>query len=84
MLTGKYHRGQPLPQDSRAEDGIWLQAPDEETYDQLEKFEAEAAQAGLSPSHYAVKWVLDQPGLTACVVGVRRLAQLQDLAAGIT
>lgn len=79
LLTGKYRRGQSPPEGSRAGDGIWLQAPDDEMLDKLEQFEAEAAQASLSASQYAVKWILDQPGLTACVVGVKRIEQLQDL-----
>jgi aryl-alcohol dehydrogenase-like predicted oxidoreductase len=83
LLTGKYKRGQSLPQDSRAGDGVWLEAPDDEMFERLERFEAEAAEAGLTASHYAVKWVLDQPGLTACVVGVKRIEQLQDLAASL-
>ena len=79
LLTGKYRRGQSPPEGSRAGDGIWLQSPDDEMLDKLEQFEAEAAQANLSASQYAVKWILDQPGLTACVVGVKRIEQLQDL-----
>ena len=79
LLTGKYKRGQPLPPGSRAHDGVFLQAPEAALYDQLERFETEAAEAHLAPTAYALKWILDQPGLTSCVVGVKRIEQLEEL-----
>jgi len=84
LLTGKYQRGQPLPADSRAaeENCNWLSEPDETVYDRLETFEAEAAKAKLTPSQYALKWVLDQPGVTSCVVGAKRIDQIEALLPG--
>jgi len=81
LLTGKYRRSQPLPEDSRATDegSSWLSAPDDDLYDRLETFEAEAAQAGLTPAPYALRWVLDQPGVTAGVVGAKRIGQIEAL-----
>jgi aryl-alcohol dehydrogenase-like predicted oxidoreductase len=79
LLTGKYRRGQPCPEDSRAvENPRWLKV-DEGLYDRLEQFEREAQEAGLTPSQYAVRWLLDQPGVTAVVVGVKRIGQLEEL-----
>ena len=48
-------------------------------FEKLEQFEAETAQASLPASRYALKWILDQPALTVCVVGAKRIEQLQDL-----
>jgi len=82
LLTGKYRRGQPLPSDSRAaENPKWLSV-EETVYDELEQFEREAKDAGLAPSQYAVRWLLDQAGVTSVVAGVKRVEQLSDLMAG--
>ena len=48
----------------------------------LEAFEAEAAAANLTASQYALKWMLDRPGLTACVVGAKRIDQIEALVPG--
>ena len=45
----------------------------------LEQFEAEARQAGLKPVQYAVRWLLDQPGIVSVVMGVKRFEQLSDV-----
>ena len=83
LLTGKYHRGQPLPADSRAADNSdWLSEPDEAIYDRIEAFDAEANARGLTSGQHALNWVLEQPGLTACVVGVKRIDQIADLMIG--
>lgn len=79
LLTGKYRRRQPLPADSRAAESAWLDQPDDSLYDRLEQFEAEAQETQLTPAQYAVRWLLDQPGVTSVVVGVKRIEQLQEL-----
>ena len=81
LLTGKYRRGGPLPQGTRATESKWLSPPDEEAHGRIEGFEQEARAAGLSPSRYAVRWLLDQPGVTSVITGVTRIEQLEDLAA---
>ena len=42
----------------------------------------EAAQAGLTPGQYALKWTLDQPGISSCVVGAKRIDQIESLIPG--
>jgi aryl-alcohol dehydrogenase-like predicted oxidoreductase len=80
LLTGKYKRGQAPPADSRAaENPDWWPAPDDAVYDRLEGFERQARASGLRPSQYAVKWLLDQPGVCSVVVGVKRIGQLEEL-----
>jgi len=82
LLTGKYRRGQALPSDSRAaENPKWLSV-EETMYDPLEQFEREAQDAGLAPSQYAVRWLLDRPGVASVVAGVKRAEQLGDLMVG--
>lgn len=83
LLSGKYRRGQPLPQNSRAaEQARWLEQPDDAMFDRLESFEAEAAGRGLRPEQYAIRWLLDRPGIPSVIVGVKRIAQLESLLAG--
>ena len=79
LLTGKYKRGQPAPPGSRADDGgDWLHLPDDAVYDRLETFEEEARHAGLAPAQYAIRWVLDRPGVSSAIVGVKRIEQLRQ------
>jgi aryl-alcohol dehydrogenase-like predicted oxidoreductase len=78
LLTGKYRRGQPLPASSRAAESEWLDQPDDALFDRLEQFESEAQQADLKPAQYALRWLLDQPGITAVVLGVKRIDQLAE------
>ena len=79
LLTGKYHRGEPLPPESRAIESQWLSEPDNTLYDQLDQFESEARNVGLKPAQYAIRWLLQQSGITSVVVGVRNVVQLSDL-----
>ena len=79
LLTGKYRRSRPVPVDSRAAESAWLDQPDDALFDQLEQFEVEAQEARLTPAQYAVRWLLDQPGVTSVVVGVKRSEQLKEL-----
>jgi aryl-alcohol dehydrogenase-like predicted oxidoreductase len=82
LLTGKYRQGQPLPSDSRASDSpSWL-AVSEDLYPRLERFESEARAAGITPGRYAIRWLLDQPGIASVIAGVKRREQLDDLLAG--
>jgi aryl-alcohol dehydrogenase-like predicted oxidoreductase len=81
LLTGKYRPGAAPPAASRAaENPGWL-AVSEDLYPRLEQFEREARAAGLSPGRYAVRWLLDQVGVTSVVAGVKGVEQLEDLIA---
>ena len=81
LLTGKYQRNQPIPTTSRAAESAWLETPDAELYDRLEQFTAAAQAADLQPAQYAIRWLIDQPGIAAVVVGIKRLEQLEALLA---
>ena len=80
LLTGKYKRGQEAPAGSRGDESSWLDDPDDELWDRIEEFEREAAGASLTPTQYAVKWLLDRPGVTSVIVGCKRPDQLQPFA----
>ncbi|MCY4530325.1 MAG: aldo/keto reductase [Chloroflexi bacterium] len=76
LLTGKYKRGQEAPAGSRGDESSWLDDPDDELWDRIEEFEREAEAASLTPTQYAVKWLLDRPGVTSVIVGCKRPDQL--------
>lgn len=80
LLTGKYKRGQEAPAGSRGDESSWLDDPDDELWDRIEQFEREAAGASLTPTQYAVKWLLDRPGVTSVIVGCKRPDQLEPFA----
>ena len=77
LLTGKYKRGQGAPPGSRGDESSWLDDPDDELWDRIEQFEREAEEASLTPTQYAVKWLLDRPGVTSVIVGCKRPDQLE-------
>ena len=80
LLTGKYKRGQGAPPGSRGDESSWLDDPDDDLWDRIEEFEREAAGASLTPTQYAVKWLLDRPGVTSVIVGCKRPDQLEPFA----
>jgi aryl-alcohol dehydrogenase-like predicted oxidoreductase len=85
-LTGKYRRGAPLPEASRA-----ARAPDHFDYehairerklDLVEELAKVAADAGCTLTHLAHAFVLAHPAVTSAVIGPRTLEQLDDVLAG--
>jgi aryl-alcohol dehydrogenase-like predicted oxidoreductase len=84
VLTGKYRPGQPVPPDSRAATrggatsiGRWLYL-DDAVLDAVARLAPLAAEAGLSMAQLALAWVLDNPSVTAAVIGASRPGQLVD------
>ena len=83
LLTGKYKRGQAIPEGSRLnENPNWIRKPDDHMYDILEASEALAGEAGVPFSQYTVAWTLSQQAMTSMVLGVKNLKQLEDAVAG--
>jgi aryl-alcohol dehydrogenase-like predicted oxidoreductase len=79
LLTGKYRCDAVPAEGTRAaEYPQWLEI-EPGVFGRLTEFEQEAQEAGLKPSQYALRWLLDQPGITAVVVGVKRVEQLEEL-----
>ena len=82
LLTGKYRRGKPPPEDSRAaEKPQWVWKLDEGLFDRLEAIEALAGEINVPPTQYALAWTLAQPAMTSLVVGAKRIEQIQDAIA---
>ena len=79
-LTGKYRRGQALP-----EEGRHLRAmanPDDagvaRRLDAVEKLVPLAAEIGAPLSQLALAWNMRQPGVTSPIIGPRTMEQLED------
>jgi aryl-alcohol dehydrogenase-like predicted oxidoreductase len=87
-LTGKYHRGmspETLPEGSRidmANKGGWSERwevyDNERTWNIIEMLVSVANELNRTPAQVALNWVKDRPGVTAPIIGVRTLKQLED------
>ena len=80
VLTGKYKRGQPLPEDTRLSDSeIYRQRYyTDTTFDIVEAFVDTAAAHSVTPAQLALAWVLAEPRITSPIIGARNLRQLDD------
>ncbi len=83
MLTGKYKRGEAPREGTRFTLGnaaslyqrrYWQ----DEQLDVVKRLAADVASRGKKLTHVALRWVLDQPGVTAAIVGASRAEQLRD------
>jgi aryl-alcohol dehydrogenase-like predicted oxidoreductase len=84
VLTGKYSRGNPLPEGSRvSEKKEWAVPLTDELFDQLDTIQAEADQAGMSMTQYAINWTLKQPSVVSAIVGVKRPEQIDEAVAAV-
>jgi aryl-alcohol dehydrogenase-like predicted oxidoreductase len=82
-LTGKYRRGQPPPTDSRVGradrwDDLPEQRENEQTWRIIDALLEVSEECGKTPSQVALNWLLQQPGVTAPIIGARTLTQLED------
>ncbi len=82
-LSGKYRRGQPLPPDSRAGradrwDDLPEQRESERTWRIVDALHAVAAARGKTAAQVALNWLLQQPGVTAPIMGARTVEQLEQ------
>ena len=81
LLTGKYKKGKTPPPNTRGSENPSSLNIDElsnDFYTQLEQFESEATDAGLSPAKYAIEWLLGKQGICSVVIGGKTLEQLDE------
>jgi aryl-alcohol dehydrogenase-like predicted oxidoreductase len=80
MLTGKYRKGEALP------DGVRMQKDDyyfrryhtDQALDVTERFVAHAKELSLTPAQLAMNWVRADTRITCPIVGARSVEQLAD------
>ncbi|HTJ63938.1 MAG TPA: aldo/keto reductase [Alphaproteobacteria bacterium] len=82
MLTGRYRKGQALPDAPRAR-FFPRQMSDAASLDAVEQLIALADGAGISLTHMAMAFVIAHPGVTSAISGPRTMAHLDDLLAGL-
>jgi aryl-alcohol dehydrogenase-like predicted oxidoreductase len=83
VLTGKYRRGEQPREGTRftlgTAAGMYRQRYwQDEQLDVVERLSADVASRGKKLTHVALRWVLDQPGVNAAIVGASRAEQLRD------
>ena len=80
LLTGKYHRGEALPANSRkAEKDGWVWELTDELFSQLEQIEADAKAKGIPILQHTILETLKKPAVVSLVTGVKRIDQLKTL-----
>jgi aryl-alcohol dehydrogenase-like predicted oxidoreductase len=90
VLTGKYVPGQQPPAGSRATDekggaGMISRWMSDEVLERVQLLQPVAADTGLSMAQLAVAWVLQNPNVSAAIVGASRPEQVTEnvKAAGV-
>jgi aryl-alcohol dehydrogenase-like predicted oxidoreductase len=82
LLTGKYRRGEPDPQEGRyadVSDRPWMERRKTEgVYDVVERIEPLAQAKGCTLAQYVLAWCMGQPGITSPIIGPRTMEQLED------
>jgi aryl-alcohol dehydrogenase-like predicted oxidoreductase len=84
VLTGKYRPGQQPPEGSRATDekgggaSIIARYMRDEVLERVQQLQPLAADVGLSLAQLAVAWVLQNPNVSAAIVGASRPEQVAE------
>jgi aryl-alcohol dehydrogenase-like predicted oxidoreductase len=81
MLTGRYRKGQQLPDAPRAK-FFPEQMSEARSLDAVEQLIPLAAEAGLPLTHMAMAFVMAHPGVTSAILGPRTMQHFDDLLAG--
>jgi aryl-alcohol dehydrogenase-like predicted oxidoreductase len=77
FLTGKYRRGEPVPDSARAS-GIQRRYLDDRGFTILEALEKLGQVRGKSIAQMALAWQLTQPVITSPIIGANSVEQLGD------
>jgi voltage-dependent potassium channel beta subunit len=82
ILTGKYQPGQSVPAGSRATDesgsGFIRGYLDDTILSRVAELHPVAREAGLSMAQLAIAWVLQNPGVSAAIIGATRPEQVRE------
>ncbi len=81
LLTGKYKKGQPLPQGSRATHQADKQINrllTDENLDKVDKLDKIAQELGTNLSVLALAWTLRKPVISSLITGATKLSQLEN------
>ncbi|MDX1687051.1 MAG: aldo/keto reductase [Candidatus Promineifilaceae bacterium] len=81
FLTGKYRRGQELPDSDRA-DGIQERYMNDRGFTAVEKLEEIGAGHDATVAQTAIAWVLANPAVDSAIIGANSIEQLADTIKG--
>ena len=76
FLTGKYRRGQPLPESQRA--ASVQQFLNDRNFDLLDKLETLGKARNATPAQMALGWLLTRDNVSSVIIGANTVAQLAD------
>lgn len=81
-LTGKYRRGQPVPENTRLNTQMAVDAgppvEDEYLYKVVDAIDEVAAETGKTVAQIALNWLLQRPSVATIIVGARNEEQLRQ------
>jgi aryl-alcohol dehydrogenase-like predicted oxidoreductase len=88
LLSGKYHRDEPPPADSRfgqmATNPMQRRRWTESIFAVTEGLQPIADAKGVSLSQLAIAWCMSRPGVTSAIIGPRTMEQLEDNLGALT
>lgn len=81
-LTGKVRRGQPLPDKSRLQSKVAVNAgppiPEEDLYQVVDVIDEVARETGKTIPQIAINWLLQRPSVSTVIIGARNEEQLRQ------
>ena len=80
LLTGKYRRGQPVPQGARLTEDRFAGARNDENLDLVERLIAFAEARGHTLLELAFSWLLTRPTVASVIAGATKAEQVQSNA----
>ncbi len=81
LLSGKYKRGEEPPEGARFADqtnALYRRRLNDRIYDVVDGLREMAEAKGVSMSQLALAWCMQQPGVTAPIIGPRTMEQFTD------
>lgn len=80
FLTGKFKRGQPMPEKARGSknDKIKAWMEDERALTLLDTLEKMSKERGETMTETSLAWVLSNPTVSSAIIGANTVAQLED------
>jgi aryl-alcohol dehydrogenase-like predicted oxidoreductase len=84
LLSGRFRRGAPLPEDTPWRQEYFERFVSEHTDQVIQTVVDLASSKGCTPAQLAVAWVLDHPEVTAPIVGADRPEYVDDVFGALT
>jgi aryl-alcohol dehydrogenase-like predicted oxidoreductase len=83
LLAGKLTRDQVFePKDSRRKYPMFIGEERRKNHDLVDRLTEIARSAGHTMIELAIRWILEQPGITAALCGAKRPDQIRESAGG--